>query len=709
MTGRRRLLQRRSLAAGLAAGLLVAGAAAAGLVAATVHFVAALPPLPVPAAPSAVVLDKDGRLLRAFTTADGRWRLTTTPAEVDPRYLAMLVGYEDRRFRDHAGADPQALARAALQALGAGHIVSGGSTLTMQAVRLTEGRRERTVSRKLTEIAAALKLERTAGKDAILARYLTLAPFGGNLEGVRAAALAWFGREPARLTVAEAALLVALPQAPESRRPDRFPAAARAARNRVLERVAALGIISAEEAREAAEEPVPATRRDFPLLAAHAAAAAVAARPDRSVHRLTIDATLQESLESLLSGRVPRLGPRVSGALLVVENATGRILADIGSAGLFEDDRAGHVDMTTALRSPGSTLKPFIYGLAFEAGLAHPETLLEDRPTAFGNYSPRNFDSTFQGTVTARQALQMSLNVPAVALLEAVGPARLSARLGEAGAVLKLPRDAAPNLAIGLGGVGVRLVDLAALYAGLARGGLVPDLVIDAAAPPPGPAAAPRRILAPVAAWYVADILSGTPPPDNGRAGRIAFKTGTSYGYRDGWAIGFDGHYTVAVWVGRPDGAAVPGLVARASAAPILFEAFARLGERRAPLPRAPAEALIATTATLPPPLRGFGAAAEGPAVAASQQRRMRFVFPPDGARVALEDGSGRRQPLAFRLEGSSGALTLFVDGRPVSLTGHEAGGAAADGSVAVAGRGFVRLTAVDDAGDADSVTVFVE
>lgn len=660
MTPRRRLFRRRALAAVVAAVVL----AGAGGLAATARFVSAQPPLPPPARPSAVVQDKDGRLLRAFATGDDRWRLATTPSDVDPRYLAMLIGYEDRRFRDHAGADPKALTRAALQALGAGHIVSGGSTLTMQAVRLTEGRRERTLGRKLAEIAAALKLERTAGKDAILARYLTLAPFGGNLEGVRAAALAWFGREPARLTVAEAALLVALPQAPESRRPDRYPEAARAARNRVLERVAALGIITPQEAQEASSEPVPQVRRAFPMLAAHAAAEAVAAHPERSVHRLTIDAALQESLETLLAARVPALGPRVSGAVIVVDNATGHILADVGSAGLFEDERAGHVDMTTALRSPGSTLKPFIYGLAFEGGIAHPETLLEDRPTAFGNYSPKNFDSTFQGTVTARQALQMSLNVPAVALLEAVGPARLAARLADAGAVLKLPRDAAPNLAVGLGGVGVRLVDLAALYAGLARGGAVPDLIIDATAEkaPEGP---PRRILAPVAAWYVADILSGTPPPDNGRAGRIAFKTGTSYGYRDGWAIGFDGRNTVAVWVGRPDGAAVPGLVARASAAPILFEAFARLGERRVPLPRAPADALIATTATLPPPLRGFGAAAEGPSVLVSQQRRLRFAFPPDGARVALEDGTGHRQPLAFRLEGLSGPFTLFVDGRP--------------------------------------------
>ncbi|WP_312861650.1 penicillin-binding protein 1C [Segnochrobactrum spirostomi] len=661
-----------------------------------------LPPQLAPTDPaSAIVVDREGRLLRAFTTPEGRWRLPVRPETVDPTYLKMLIAYEDRRFYDHPGIDPAALVRAGGQMLAHGEIVSGASTLTMQTARLIEDRPERTLNRKLREMGRALQMEARLSKADILALYLSLAPFGGNVEGVRAASLAYFGREPDRLTLGQAALLVALPQSPETRRPDRFPEAARAARDRVLDRMARLKVIDAKAAAEAKAEPVPTARIPFPKLAPLAAEAAVAAHPDRPVIRLTVDRELQTSLEALVRARAPHLGPGLSMAVLVVENATGHILADVGSADYLADDRAGHVDMTLAERSPGSTLKPFIYGLAFESGLAHPETLVEDRPTAFGGYAPKNFDDTFQGTVTARQALQMSLNVPAVALLEAVGPARLSARLADVGVDLVLPKDATPNLAIGLGGVGIRLIDLAALYAGLANGGIVPPVGLDADAPKPdGP---PAQVLDKVAAWYVADVLSGTPPPVNARAGRIAFKTGTSYGYRDAWAVGFDGRYTVAVWAGRPDGTAVPGLVARTAAAPVLFDAFARLSPDRVPLAPAPPDALIATTATLPPPLRGFGAAAETPRPDSSTGA-LRIAYPPDGARIDLDDGSGRRRPLAWAVEGATRPLTLYLDGAPLTIGAHQRKGA-----LPVTEPGFVRLTVVDSAGAADSVTVFVE
>ena len=212
--------------------------------------------------------------------------------------------------------------------------------------------------------------------------------------------------------------------------------------------------------------------------------------------------------------------------------------------------------MTDALRSPGSALKPFIYGLAFEDGIAHPETLIEDRPVRYGAYAPENFDLTFQGTVTARRALQMSLNVPAVALLDGVGASRLNARIAQAGGALVLPKGEAPGLAMALGGLGIKLSDLTMLYAGLARGGSAVPLIerVTDALPQ-----APRRLLDPVAAWYVGNILIGTPPPENAAGGRIAYKTGTSYGYRDAWSVGFDGKRTIGVWVGRPDGAPVAG------------------------------------------------------------------------------------------------------------------------------------------------------
>jgi len=691
----------------LALGLAVAPAALFALGAGLAALDRAFPPRLEPASTaSPIVLDRHDRLLAAFTTSAGRWRLPVTSDEVDQRFLAMLVAYEDQRFASHAGVDPFAVGRAALQAVEHGRIVSGASTLTMQVARLIEERSDRTLARKLVESVRAVQIERRLTKLEILDRYLAVAPYGGNLEGVRAAALAYFGREPDRLTVGQAALLVALPQAPQSRRPDRFPEAARAGRDAVLDRMARLGVLTPAEVASGKAEPVPTARREFPRLAAHAAAAARAARSGTLVHRLTLDRDLQAGLEALVADRARALGPRVSGAAVVVDTASGEILARVGSAGLLDEAREGFVDMTTAIRSPGSTLKPFVYGLAFEAGIAHPETLVEDRPTSFGGYAPKNFDDGYKGTVTAREALQMSLNVPAVALLEAVGPMRLALRLEDVGVRLVLPDAAAPSLAVGLGGAGVRLVDLAALYAGLARGGVVPALteIRDEAAAGAPPEIAGRRLLDPVAAWYVADVLAGAPPPVNAPAGRIAFKTGTSYGYRDAWAVGFDGRHAVAVWVGRPDGAPVAGLVGRDAAAPVLFDAFARISPRRAPLPRAPDGALIATTATLPPPLRGFGKAAETPTTQASARRGVRFAFPPDGARVSLAAPDGGRQPLAWRVEGASGPLTLFVDGRPTGTPRAVRGG-----DVPVSGRGFLRLTVVAPGGASDSVTVFVE
>ena len=420
------------------------------------RYTASLAPLDLAASRegSTLVVDRDGRLLRPFTLPDGRWRLKATTHDVDPRYVAMLIAYEDGRFYDHHGVDARALLRAAGQWLARGRIVSGGSTLSMQVARLIEPRPERNVAAKLRQIARAEEIERAVGKAGVLDRYLTMAPFGGNLEGARAASLAYFGKEPLKLTVAEAALLVALPQSPEARRPDRFPAAARAARDRVLDRVAARGTVSAEDAAAAKREPVPEARRPFPALAAHATEEAVAADPGAKVIRLSIDARLQAKLEALVKESVARLGARLSAAIVVIDNRSGEIRARVGAADRDDASRGGAIDMSRVPRSPGSALKPFIYALAFEEGLAHPETVLFDRPARYGAYAPENFDLGYQGTVTARKALQMSLNLPAIEVLADVGPATFLARLHGAGAEVALPKDTPIGLAIGLGGLG---------------------------------------------------------------------------------------------------------------------------------------------------------------------------------------------------------------------------------------------------------------
>jgi penicillin-binding protein 1C len=647
---------------------------------------------------STLVVDREGRLLRPFATADGRWRLPARADSVDPRYLDMLLGYEDIRFRSHHGVDPLAMLRAAGQLVWHRRIVSGGSTITMQVARLLEPRSERTFGAKLRQIVRAIEIERTLSKDEVLSLYLALAPFGGNLEGIRAASLAYFGHEPRRLSIGEAALLVALPQSPEWRRPDQSHAAAQKARDRVLDRLAAQGILAADEVARAKAEPVPSARKPMPMLAPLAAEAAVAAAPKTQLHRLTIDAVWQKSLEDLVRERARALGPDISIAVLAVDQASGEVRARVGSADYFDQRRAGQVDMTRALRSPGSTLKPFIYGLGFEDGLIHPETLIDDRPVRYGAYAPENFDLTFQGTVSVRRALQMSLNVPAVAVLDKVGASRFTARLAQAGGALVFPKGEAPGLAMGLGGVGVTLDDLVMLYAGLARGGQTialterqADALATAAAPQP------RRLLDPAAAWYVGNVLIGTPPPENGVGGRIAFKTGTSYGYRDAWAVGFDGRYTIGVWVGRPDGAPMPGLIGRGVAAPILFDAFGRSGRVPAAPPHAPKGAIFATNARLPLPLQRFR---PGGLPSESGEPPLRIMFPPNGARLELAAGAAA-EPIAVKIAGGTQPLTVLVNGVPL--------GPAADRRkvfFAPEGPGFLRLTVMDAKGAADSVVV---
>ncbi|ABD88093.1 penicillin-binding protein 1C [Rhodopseudomonas palustris] len=677
----------------------VLGVIAAGAMSAWVW---SLGPLPLEAARqvSTSVVDRNGKLLRAYAMADGRWRLPVHGAtDVDRRYLDLLLAYEDKRFYSHHGVDPLALGRAAWQLLTHGRIVSGGSTITMQLARLLEPRRERSVHAKLRQMVRALQLERQLSKNQILDLYLTLAPYGGNLEGIRAASIGYLGKEPKRLSLAESALLVALPQSPETRRLDRHPAAARAARDRVLDRMVEDGVLSGDDAAQAKAVALARQRTPMPMLAPHSADQAMAAGKGAATIRLTLDAAIQRALEALARDRAAALGPDISIALLAVDNASGEILARVGSPDYFDNRRAGQVDMSRAVRSPGSTLKPFIYGLAFEDGFVHPESLIDDRPIRFGAYAPENFDMTFQGTVPVRKALQLSLNVPAIALLDRVGSSRLAARLKQAGAALVLPKDEAPGLAMGLGGVGIRLQDLVQLYSGIARlGATVPlrEIALGEATP-----AEPLRLLDPVAAWQVGSVLLGTPPPDNAAANRIAFKTGTSYGYRDAWSVGFDGRITIGVWVGRPDGAAVPGLVGRTAAAPILFDAFARTGRLPAALAKAPRGTLMASNAKLPLPLRRFRPVGE--LLRNGAEQPLRIQFPLNGSRI---DGSGdiSTPSLPVKVAGGVLPLTMLVNGVAVGqIDGRR------QRLLDQPGPGFVRLTVMDAMGAADTVVVRIQ
>jgi len=646
-----------------------------------------LPPLSV--ATSAEVLARDGTLLRAFTIADGRWRLE--PGAVDPLFTQMLIAYEDRRFYSHGGVDLTALLRAGAQAIWHGHVVSGGSTLTMQVARLLEDSGTGQWAGKLRQIRLALALERHLSKEQILALYLRIAPYGGNVEGVRAASLTWFGKEPGHLTAAEAALLVALPQSPETRRPDRYADAAMNARSRVLARAGADGLLTDEKIRAAETEAVPTTRRDFPNLAALLAERLHRDTPAQRVRKTTISARLQTALERLASDAATRAGAKLSIAIVVADHRTGEILASVGAAEWADDGRTGFIDMTQALRSPGSTLKPFVYGLAFDQGLANAETLIDDRPTAFGTYVPQNFDKTFRGTLTIRAALQQSLNIPAVSLTDALGPAKLLTALDRTGARAVVPGGQA-GLAVALGGLGITLQDLVQAYAALARLGAPIRLSVI-----PGQAAPlPQRLFTPEAAWQVGDILAGLPPPPGAAGGRLAYKTGTSYGHRDALAVGFDGGHVAGVWIGRADGSPVPGAFGGELAAPVLFEVFGRIKAGFDPLPPPPPATLILPTDRLPQPLRHFRSRADALAVLADNAPKV--AFPPDGAEVET-DGA----PLVVKVRDGVAPFVWLANGQPLSQ-----GDPARESSLALSGPGFYHLSVIDAKGRSASVDVTV-
>jgi penicillin-binding protein 1C len=519
-------------------------------------------PLPHDSQPSVIVTARDGTPLRAFASVNGVWRYPVTPEKVSPLYLQALIGYEDRYFWRHPGVNPVALLRAAGQRIQHGHIVSGGSTLSMQVARILEPQ-PRTAFGKFKQMLRALQLEWHLPKRDILTLYLNYAPFGGTVEGVEAASWAYLGKPSSELSHAEAALLAVLPQSPSRLR-----------RDKVLARLASQGIWSESEVRDALIEPVVSRRLHTPMLSPLLAERLRRANPKRTQIRSTIDANLQQLLEERVSAYFTHLPPRSSAAVLVVDNRTLEARAYVGSLTFGDADSLGHVDMVRATRSPGSTLKPFLYGLAMDDGLIHSESLLIDAPQSFGDYRPANFEPTFNGPVSAADALRLSLNVPAVDLLDRLGPERFAARLAHAGVALKFPAGGKPNLSLILGGTGVSLEQLVGAYVALNREGLAGSVKYT-----PDRVAGERRLLSPGAAWIIRDILEHHAQDglredtfDTGNRSRIAWKTGTSYGFRDAWALGSTAQYTVGVWVGRPDGTPMPGQYGAITALPLMFE-----------------------------------------------------------------------------------------------------------------------------------------
>lgn len=537
-------------------------------------------PLPLnEVAPARVVVAEDGTPLWRFADAEGIWRYPVTIEDVSPRYLQALIQYEDRWFWDHPGVNPFSVLRAAWQDLSAGRIISGGSTLTMQVARLLDPH-SRTFGGKVRQLWRAIQLEWHLDKRQILTLYLNRAPFGGTLQGIGAASWAYLGKPPQQLSYSEAALLAVLPQAPSRLRPDRWPERAQAARDKVLGRMLTQGVWSKQVVQEARQEPVWLFPRQMPQLAPLFSRRVLASSRSEKVVT-TLDASLQRQLEELALNWKSRLPPRSSLAMIVVDHTNMKVRGWVGSVDISDDSRFGHVDMVSAVRSPGSVLKPFIYGLAMDDGLIHPASLLQDVPRRFSDYRPGNFDSGFHGPVSMSDALVRSLNLPAVQVLEAYGPKQFAARLRNAGLPLILPNGAEPNLSLILGGAGARLADITAAYSAFARHGQAGRLRML-----PGDPLIERPLLSPGSAWIIRRILAGEdqPLPDGSLPAQVplAWKTGTSYGYRDAWAVGINARYVMGIWTGRPDGTPVVGQFGFISAIPLLNQVSNMLLSRAA-------------------------------------------------------------------------------------------------------------------------------
>ena len=595
-------------------------------------------PLPLPKDDLArVVLAEDGTPLWRFADANGVWRYPVRNEDVSPYYLEALLTYEDRWFYQHPGVNPMALGRAAWQNFTGGRVLSGGSTLSMQVARLLDPH-ARTVPGKLRQLWRTAQLEWHLSKAQILNLYLNRAPFGGTLQGVAAASWAYLGKSPQQLTRSEAALLAVLPQAPSRLRPDRHPGRAQVARDKVLRRLAAYQVWPQTAVDEALQEPLLLAPRQEPSLAPLLARRLNRPHSPPLIHT-TLDASLQRRLEDLLLGWRARLPEHTSAAIIVVETQTMAVRAYLGSVDINDARRFGHVDMITALRSPGSTLKPFLYGMALDAGLIHSESLLQDVPRRYGDYRPGNFSMGFSGPVSASSALALSLNLPAVQLLEAYGPKRFAADLRNGGVPLSLPALAEPNLALILGGAGSRLEDVVSGYSALARDGKSAKLRLQ-----PQDELTERRMLSPGSAWIIRRILSGQARPDRDpnaewvQRPALAWKTGTSYGFRDALAVGVGPRYLIGVWIGRPDGTPVPGQFGLASAAPLMLQVHDVLSNRDSQ------RAIIAPVQRVP---SSVGVAA---------------ICWPQGQPLSKSDPNCRRQRFAWTLDHTTPPTLLAAD-----------------------------------------------
>lgn len=660
---------------------------------------------------SVIVTDYQGQPVHIYQTKNGYWRLPVKLDKIDPKFVRFLQVVEDKRFFQHPGIDPFALFRASWQLVTNGRIVSGGSTITMQTARLLEPR-PRNFASKIVEMFRAVQLELGYSKQEILEMYLNLTPYGGNIQGLRAASLLYFGKEPFVLSDAEIALLIGLPQSPESTRPDRFPEKAKLIRDFVLDKLAKADVLTKDEVMQGQAQIVPHRRLNVPRLSPHLSYRLFSSA-EKSVPApvipTSLDVNIQTSVEQLAQNKQIFLQNGATLAILVVENKTRLVRAYVGSGNFYDPKILGQNDMVRAIRSPGSTLKPLIYGIAFDQLFLHPETLINDAPIRFGDYAPQNFDRNFHGNVNARKALQLSLNIPAVLILNRLGPDHFLEVLKNSGIIFHLPPGMQrAGLPIALGGIGINLEQLVTLYTGFANDGWVKPLNYA----PVIPTTEGVRLMGDIAAWYIRQILQDSPSPPGMIAAKylkqgreVAFKTGTSYGFRDAWAIGYDQDYTVGVWVGRPDGSFSPYQIGREEAAPILFDVFNQLPVLSSSSPKKPDNFQEIKWEDLPISLKFFNNKKNVVSLnnLYSQANQIKIDFPLDKSVVEVKTQPAI-ESIMLEISGGKPPFLWFVNGQQIDFPKYRRKISWTPSEV-----GFARITVMDSDNQSYTVEIWLK
>ena len=526
---------------------------------------------------SQLVTDRDGKILHAYLSPDDKWRMYATLDEITPELATAIIWKEDKNFRRHPGVDPLALSRAAWRNLITGRRTSGASTIPMQVIRLLEPR-PRTYKSKIIEMFRATQLSMLYSKDEVLQLYLNLVPYGGNIEGVKAASLLYLGKTPEQLSLAEITALSVVPNRPGSLRPGAYNSAIIESRNEWLDYFASNKVFDQDLIEIARLEPFEPVRRPAPAFAPHWSQRMRSISPAEQIISSSLDFEKQQLTEQTLQRHHRRLRQQEIHNLsaVVLDNRSGEIVAYVGSADFSDALHSGQVDGLTALRSPGSTLKPLLFAMAMDSGMITPATVLLDVPTEFSGYRPRNFDRSYRGKVTVSDAIASSLNVPAVRMLDEFGVERFRSRLASCGTPSMTDQQGRLGLSMVLGGCGIRPIELASLYQAIANEGMhrVPRAR-------PGNSTDTSRLFSPQTAWALADMLTGLQRPDLPKGYeyaldriKIGWKTGTSYGRRDGWSVGFSRDYTILVWAGNFSGQGIPELTGAGIATPILFDLF---------------------------------------------------------------------------------------------------------------------------------------